>query len=183
MPSLDSFNTPSQRKMPGALTLEQFAETDLHKLLARLTQKEKISLLAGPDWWTTTAIPRVGVPAIKMSDGPNGVRGSSHAFPTVAQTLPCATALAATWDVDALVQMGDVLAHEAKAKGSSLLLAPTVNIQRNPLNGRAYESFSEDPFLNGTIAAAYVNGLQAGGVGATIKHFVGEARTFPRPVE
>ncbi|GAA5874294.1 hypothetical protein JCM8547_007555 [Rhodosporidiobolus lusitaniae] len=162
------------------LTLEQYASADLRKVLARLTIAEKVSLLAGPNWWRTTDIPRVGVPSIKCSDGPNGVRGSSHFLPTVAQTLPCATALGATFDVDALVKMGSVLAHEAKSKGSSLLLAPTVNIQRNPLNGRAYESFSEDPLLSGYLAAAYVHGLQKGGVGATIKHFVANDQEHER---
>ncbi|BGP03092.1 Beta-glucosidase [Rhodotorula toruloides ATCC 204091] len=162
------------------LTLEEFAQADLHDVLARLTVKERISLLAGPDWWTTTPIPRIGVPSIKVSDGPNGVRGSSHFRPTPAQTLPCATALGATFDVEAVEKMGKVLAHEAKAKGSSLLLAPTVNIQRNPLNGRAFESFSEDPLLSGYLAAAYIDGLQKNGVGATIKHYVGNDQEHER---
>ncbi|GAA5891753.1 hypothetical protein JCM6882_006195 [Rhodosporidiobolus microsporus] len=162
------------------LTLEEYADTDLHALLARLSVQEKISLLAAPDWWTTTAIPRVGVPSIKMSDGPNGVRGSSHFLPTPAQVLPSATALGATFDVEALEKMGAVLANEAKAKGSSLLLAPTVNIQRNPLNGRAFESFSEDPLLSGYLAAAYVDGLQKNGVGAVIKHFVANDQEHER---
>ncbi|BGP27283.1 hypothetical protein JCM10295v2_006247 [Rhodotorula toruloides] len=145
------------------LTLEDFAQADLRDVLARLTVKERISLLAGPDWWTTTPIPRVGVPSIKVSDGPNGVRGSSHFRPTPAQTLPSATALGATFDVEAVEKMGKVLAHEAKAKGSSLLLAPTVNIQRNPLNG-----------------PAYIDGLQKNGVGATIKHYVGNDQEHER---
>ncbi|GJN89025.1 hypothetical protein Rhopal_001999-T1 [Rhodotorula paludigena] len=154
-------------------TLEEFAQADLHDVLDRLSLQEKVSLLAGPDWWTTVPIERVGVPRIKMSDGPNGVRGSSHFLPTPAQCIPCATALGATFDPEALQRMGAVLAREAKAKGSSLVLGPTINIQRNPLNGRAYESFSEDPLLSGNLAAAYVQGLQANGVGATVKHFVG----------
>ncbi|BGP39734.1 hypothetical protein JCM10450v2_003703 [Rhodotorula kratochvilovae] len=155
------------------LTLEEFTQADLHDVLSRSTLQEKVSLLAGPDWWTTTAIERIGVPRIKVSDGPNGVRGSSHFLPTPAQCIPCATALGATFDKDALHALGAVLAREAKAKGSSLILAPTTNIQRHPLNGRAYESFSEDPLLSGHLAAAYINGLQENGVGATIKHLVG----------
>ncbi|KAM0751563.1 glycoside hydrolase family 3 protein [Meredithblackwellia eburnea MCA 4105] len=152
-------------------TPETFADADLNKVLATLSTAEKISLLAGPDWWTTTPLPRVGVPSIKSSDGPNGVRGSSHFLPTPANAIPCATALAATFDTDLLYQVGGLLARECRAKGSSVLLAPTVNIQRSPLNGRAFESFSEDPFLSGNIAASYIRGLQEGGVGATIKHF------------
>ncbi|KAK0454089.1 glycoside hydrolase family 3 protein [Desarmillaria tabescens] len=152
--------------------LESYGTADLHDVLAKLTVAEKISLLAGPDWWTTTSIPRVGVPHIKCSDGPNGVRGSSHFLPTPAQCIPCATALGATFDISLINEAGGLLARECKAKGSSLLLAPTCNIQRNPLNGRAFESFSEDPFLSGTIAAHYIIGLQNNGIGAVIKHFV-----------
>jgi hypothetical protein len=118
------------------LTLEEFAVVDLRSVVRRLTLKEKVLLLAGDGWWRTFSIPRVGVPAIKMSDGPNGVRGSSHFLPTKAQTLPSATALGATFDVEAIRAVGGVLAREAKAKGSSVLLAPTCNIQRSPLNGR-----------------------------------------------
>ncbi|ORY35301.1 glycoside hydrolase family 3 protein [Naematelia encephala] len=153
-------------------SLEDFASCDLHTLLDKLSGDEKISLLAGPDWWTTNAIPRLGVPSIKCSDGPNGVRGSSHFLPTPANCIPCATALGATFDVDLIHRIGGLLARDAKAKGSSLLLGPTVNLQRNPLNGRAFESFSEDPYLSGMIASAYINGLQEEGVGAVIKHLV-----------
>ena len=82
--------------------------------------------------------------------------------------------MAATFDPDMIHEAGEFLAEETKIKSSVILLAPTCNIQRNPLGGRAFESFSEDPHLSGTMAAAYVNGLQSRGVAATIKHFVGE---------
>jgi beta-glucosidase len=114
-----------------------------------------------------------------MSDGPNGVRGSSHFVSTPAQCLPCATALASTFDPELVREVGAFLAAETKIKSSVILLAPTCNIQRNPLGGRAFESFSEDPHLSGacerasadlpvdvgigTLAAAYVNGLQSNG--------------------
>lgn len=84
-----------------------------------------------------------------MSDGPNGVRGSSHFVPTPAQCLPCATSLGSTFDVDLVRQVGEFLAAEAKLKSSVVLLAPTCNIQRSPLGGHAFESFSEDPYLSG----------------------------------
>ncbi|KAM0748239.1 glycoside hydrolase family 3 protein [Meredithblackwellia eburnea MCA 4105] len=153
-------------------TLEEYAKADIDEVLDQLSAAEKIQLLAGPDWWTTIPIPRVGVPRIKMSDGPNGIRGSSHFLPTPAHCIPCGTAMGATFDTDLIHQAGGFLARESRAKGSSLVLGPTCNIQRNPLNGRAYESFSEDPFLSGSIAAAYVGGLQEGKIGAVIKHFV-----------
>lgn len=95
----------------------------------------------GADWWNTVSIPRLGIPNIKCSDGPNGVRGSSHYQPVPAHCIPCATALAASFDVDTAHQAGQLLALEARAKGSSLLLGPTCNIQRNPLNGRVSEVF------------------------------------------
>ncbi|KAK4699085.1 beta-glucosidase, partial [Phenoliferia sp. Uapishka_3] len=164
------------------LTLEQFALADLHQVLSELSTTEKISLLAGPNWWNTTPIPRVGVPSIKSSDGPNGKSAflvaaglggaGDGALITPATAIPCETALAATFDTELIQKVGGLLARECRAKGASLLLAPTCNIQRNPLNGRAFESFSEDPFLSGLMAAAYINGLQEGGVGAVIKHFV-----------
>ncbi|KAJ3558052.1 hypothetical protein NM688_g1141 [Phlebia brevispora] len=149
-----------------------FLDADVHELTQKLTMDEKISLLGAPNWWNTTAIPRLGIPSVRMSDGPNGVRGSSHFVSTPAQCLPCETCMAATFDPDLVHHVGELLAEETKVKSSVILLAPTCNIQRNPLGGRAFESFSEDPHLSGTLAAAYVNGLQSKGVAATIKHFV-----------
>lgn len=115
-----------------------------------------------------------------MSDGPNGVRGRSHFRSTPAQAIPCETALGSTWNVDTLAQVGKFLAVETLVKGSSLLLAPTTNIQRSPLGGRSFESFTEDPFLSGVLASAYINGLQEQGVGAVIKHFVANDQEHER---
>ncbi|KAF8589753.1 glycoside hydrolase family 3 protein [Ramaria rubella] len=115
-----------------------------------------------------------------MSDGPNGVRGSSHFVSTPAQCLPCATSLASTFDADLVNEVGAFLAQEAKTKSAVTLLAPTCNIQRSPLGGRSFESFSEDPHLSGSLAAAYVNGLQTNGVAATIKHFVANDQEHER---
>ncbi|KAH9483793.1 putative beta-glucosidase I [Psilocybe cubensis] len=149
-----------------------FLDASIPDLVKKLRVDEKISLLGAPNWWNTTTIERLGIPSIRMSDGPNGVRGSSHFVPTPAQCLPCATALASTFDPGLVKRVGVFLAQEAKLKSSVILLAPTCNIQRTPLGGRSFESFSEDPHLSGTLAAAYVNGLQSQGVAATIKHFV-----------
>ena len=126
----------THRTMSAPLTLEQYASADLPAVLASLTLAEKVSLLAGADWWNTVPIPRVGVPKVKCSDGPNGVRGSSHFNPTPATCIPSATALGATFDVGLIGEVGGLLARECKAKGSSFLLGPTCNIQRSPLNGR-----------------------------------------------
>ncbi|KAF8212521.1 glycoside hydrolase family 3 protein [Mycena galopus ATCC 62051] len=159
-----------------------FLDADVAQLVRKLTTEEKISLLGAPNWWNTRKIQRgsVNIPSIRMSDGPNGVRGSSHFVAQPAQCIPCATALACTFDLDLIHKVGGFLATEAKVKSSVVLLAPTCNIQRSPLGGRAFESFSEDPHLSGTMAAAYVNGLQAGGVSATIKHFVANDQEHER---
>ncbi|PPQ81597.1 hypothetical protein CVT26_013572 [Gymnopilus dilepis] len=151
---------------------KSFLEAHVPDLVKKLKVEEKVALLSAPNWWNTTPVVRLGIPSIRMSDGPNGVRGSSHFVPTPAQCMPCATALASTFDPGLVKRVGDFLAQEAKLKSSVILLAPTCNIQRSPLGGRAFESFSEDPHLSGTLAAAYVDGLQSQGVAATIKHFV-----------
>lgn len=130
-----------------------------------------------------------GIPSIKTTDGPNGARGqffkngtpvSSFASPRTdrglisqkAALFPCGVSLAATWNLDLIHEIGQHLAEEAKARGADVLLAPTVCMHRSPLGGRNFESFSEDPFLTGKLAAAYVRGLQSKRVAATIKHFV-----------
>ncbi|KAG7092213.1 hypothetical protein E1B28_008580 [Marasmius oreades] len=149
-----------------------FLDADISELVKELSLDEKISLLGAPNWWNTQSVERLAIPSIRMSDGPNGVRGSSHFVSTPAQCLPCATSLGSTFDPELIQQAGVYLAEEAKIKSSVILLAPTCNIQRSPLGGRAFESFSEDPHLSGAMAAAYVKGLQSQGVAATIKHFV-----------
>ncbi|CAK4027760.1 glycoside hydrolase family 3 [Lecanosticta acicola] len=145
---------------------------DVDETLEKLTLGEKISLLSGTDFWHLAGIPRLGIPAIRTSDGPNGVRGTKFFNGVPAACLPCGTALGATWDADLIRKGGELMGHEAIAKGASVLLGPTVNMQRGPLGGRGFESFSEDPVLAGTLAAASVNGIQSTGVAATIKHFV-----------
>ncbi|OXG51922.1 beta-glucosidase [Cryptococcus neoformans] len=177
-PSLCTSKTPQKRSTTimdsrTSASLEKFVKADVGKVLEKLTLDEKVSLLAGADWWHTVSVPRLGIPAIKCSDGPNGVRGRSHFKPTPATCIPCATALASTFDPTIISKIGNLLADECQAKGVSLLLGPTVNMQHNPLNGRAFEGFSEDPYLSGMIAAGYINGLQEKGVGACIKHYVG----------
>jgi beta-glucosidase len=144
------------------------------KLVADLTLDEKAALTAGADLWTTTAIPRLGIPAVRLTDGPNGARGSQIGTtgPT-ATCVPCGSALGATWDPELVGRIGAVVGAEARAKGARVLLAPTVNTHRSPLAGRNFECYSEDPRLAGTLAAAYVRGAQAQGVATTVKHLVG----------
>ncbi|KXJ90096.1 glycoside hydrolase superfamily [Microdochium bolleyi] len=153
---------------------------DMDALVAQLTLPEKINLLAGADWWTTTPIPRLGIPSLKFSDGPNGARGAQFSAGTKAACFPAAVSLAATFDRSVAHTIGAALAVEAQTKGASVLLAPTVCMHRDPRGGRNFEAFSEDPLLAGELAAAYISGLQASGkVGASLKHFaLNEEDTF-----
>ncbi|TMR15352.1 glycoside hydrolase family 3 protein, partial [Nonomuraea zeae] len=145
---------------------------DIDELLGRLDLSTKIRLLTGADMWSLPPLPEIGLDRLVMSDGPIGVRGEqwSSADPSIA--LPSPTALAASWDVDLVRRAGRLLAQEARRKGVHVLLAPTLNLHRSPLGGRHFECFSEDPYLTGEIGAAYVEGVQEGGVGTTPKHFV-----------
>ncbi|MGQ4477280.1 beta-glucosidase H [Streptomyces sp. SAS_276] len=140
--------------------------------LGRLGLDAKTRLLAGQDMWSLPAFPEIGLKSLVMSDGPIGVRGVrwTAADPSVA--LPSPTALAACWDPGLAHRAGVLLAQEARRKGVHVLLAPTVNLHRSPLGGRHFEAYSEDPYLTGRIGAGYVTGVQAGGVGTTVKHFV-----------
>lgn len=152
----------------------------IETLLAQLTLDEKIALLAGADAWHTVAIPRLGIPAIKVTDGPNGARGASRNGIHTSACFPVGVAMGATWNPELVRQIGEALAEETKDKGAHILLAPTVNIHRSPLAGRNFECFSEDPYLTGMMASAYITGLQSRGVGACIKHFVCNDSEFER---
>src|SRR5215216_5042539 len=149
-------------------------------LLSQLTLDEKISMLAGADLWHSVAVPRLGVPQFKTSDGPNGARGAwgSMASPSVA--TPVGIALGATWNPELVEKVGNVLADELEAKSAHILLAPTVNIHRTPIAGRNFECYSEDPFLSGMLASAYIQGIQDKGKGACIKHFVANDQEYER---
>ena len=138
-------------------------------LLSELTLREKISLLSGGDFWHTRAVERLGIPAIRMTDGPHGVTVSGDQSGP-ATCFPTAVGMAATWNRKLIERVGTVLGREARARGNQVLLGPSVDLHRSPLNGRNYESYSEDPYLAGRLAAAYVRGVQSQGVGACIKH-------------
>lgn len=142
-------------------------------LLGELTLHEKIKLLAAEDWWHTAAITRLGIPSIRVSDGPNGIRGTKFFDSVPSACFPNGTALASSFNEDLLVRAGELMALESKHKGAKVILGPTTNIQRGPLGGRGFESFSEDPYLSGVATAAVVNGIQKSNeIAATVKHFV-----------
>ena len=145
-------------------------ESEIERLVGAMTLDEKTSLTAGANMWYLPAVERLGIPALKVSDGPSGVRGDSL-IGRRSLSVPCGTAIGSTWNPDLVRQLGDVLAAEARSKNVHVLLGPTVCIVRTPLAGRTFESFSEDPLLTARIAGAYVSGVQAGGVACCIKHF------------
>ncbi|KIJ69935.1 glycoside hydrolase family 3 protein [Hydnomerulius pinastri MD-312] len=153
---------------------------DVEETLAKMSLSGKIKLLAGDGWWHTHGIPEAGVPPMRMSDGPNGVRGLRFFNGVPSSCFPSSTGLGASFDVDLALKVGKALGDEAVAKSTHILLGPTINTQRSPLGGRGFESFSEDPVVNGNIAAAYINGLQSKGVAATIKHYVANDQEFER---
>jgi len=140
-----------------------------------MTLDEKVSLTAGVDDWHTATIERMGVGPVKMTDGPNGARGATRADGeslTPSLCIPSGSALGATWDPAAVARASGAVARQAREKGAQVLLAPTVNLHRHPLWGRNFESFSEDPLLCGTLAAAYIRAVQEHQVIATVKHLV-----------
>lgn len=145
---------------------------DFDELINQLDLPTKIRLLTGADMWSLPAIPEIGLDRLVMSDGPIGVRGEQWSTVDPSIALPSPTALAATWDIDLVRQVGRLLAQEARRKGVHVVLAPTINLHRTPLGGRHFECFSEDAMLTGEIGAAYVEGVQEGGVATTPKHFV-----------
>lgn len=153
-------------------------------VIAAMTPEEKAALVTGTGMnnaekvagaaGSTFAIPRLGIPQIVFADGPVGVRlgaGPTGGEKRFASAFPVSIAMAATWDPALIQQVGGAIGNEAKQYGVDLMLGPAINIQRNPLNGRNFEYFSEDPWLNAMITVSYINGMQAQGVGAVVKHF------------
>jgi beta-glucosidase len=148
------------------------AEQILRDRLALLSLERKVRLLTGDSFWSLYPEPAVGLRRVVLSDGPAGVRGELWDERDPSANVPSPTALAASWDEARVERLGRLLAAEARRKGVDVFLAPTVNLHRSPYGGRHFECFSEDPLLTARIGAAYVKGVQSGGVAATVKHFV-----------
>ncbi len=165
------------------------AEQRVKDLLGRMTVEEKASMLAGSGWMESMPIERLGIPAIKMADGPMGVRAwyGSSAVTNAANTpkvlttsFPSGVAMAATWDLDLVQREGQAIAQEVKALGRDMILGPTVNINRVPLWGRNFEGYGEDPYLSARLGVAYIKGVQGEGVIPSVKHFAANNEEFER---
>ena len=163
--------TPAPATAPDRATVERRVES----LLSQMTLEEKIDLLGGVDGFYIRGIPRLGLPRLKMADGPIGVRNFGPAT-----TMAAGIGLAATWNAALAERVGTEIGRDARAKGVHFLLGPGVNIYRAPMNGRNFEYFGEDPFLASRIAVAYIKGIQSQGVSATVKHYMGNNSEFDR---
>ena len=157
-------------------------EQRVDDLLARMTLEEKVDMVSGGGWMESKANARLGIPAIKMADGPVGVRAwfgpsaltmkANSPLPVINSTaFPAGVALAATWDPDILREVGRTIADEARALGRDMMLGPGVNIVRTPLAGRNFEMYGEDPYLASQLVVGYIQGMQGAGIIATVKHF------------
>lgn len=148
------------------------------KMTCGLTVDEKIDLVMGKGYWNTLPVPSQNIPTIEMADGPCGLRkqtgicdhmGWNESLPAV--SYPCGSAIGSTWNRELIQRLGEALGEECHEQNVQMLLGPAINIKRQPLNGRNCEYYSEDPYLTGELAMAYISGLQSKGVGACVKHF------------
>ena len=157
------------------------------EIIAKLNLEQKCALLSGAGTFTTRGCPKAGVPSITLSDGPNGVRKQAGAAdhlglnPSVPATcFPTAATVACSWDPALGEEIGRAMGEEAAAQEVAVLLGPGLNTKRSPLCGRNFEYFSEDPYLSGKMAAAYVRGIQSEGIAACPKHFAVNSQELRR---
>ena len=160
---------------------------NIKEIISELSLQEKIAFCTGADFWHTKELPRLGIPAIKMSDGPHGLRcqegeadmiGVNKSLP--ATCFPTAVTAGATWNRELYAAEGEAIGKEALAAEVSVVLGPGCNIKRNPLGGRNFEYISEDPYQAGKMAAAFIRGQQSTGVASSLKHFAANSQEYKR---
>ena len=171
---LNVLSVPAQTTSSGQSSSDA-NERRVESLLSKMSLEEKIDLLGGVDGFFIRGNSRLGLPKLKMADGPLGVRNYGPAT-----AMAAGIALAATWNPTLAERVGTELGRDARAKGVHFLLGPGVNIYRAPMNGRNFEYYGEDPFLASRIAVGYIKGVQSQSVSATIKHFIGNNSEFDR---
>lgn len=159
--------------------------TDIQSIIASMTLEEKAALCTGASAWSTTPVERLRLPEMIVSDGPHGIRRLSDIHSMGHQSLPAtcfptASCSASTWDVELMRELGAALAEEAIALNVDVVLGPGANMKRSPLGGRNFEYFSEDPYLAGELAVAFINGVQSKGVGTSLKHYAVNNQEFQR---
>lgn len=162
-------------------------QRDIRSLISQMTLEEKAGLCSGLSFWYTKPVERLGIPSVMMTDGPHGLRkqagdadhlGINDSVQAVCFPAACATA--SGFDTELMNRLGQVLGEECQAENVSILLGPAVNIKRSPLCGRNFEYISEDPYLTGKLAAAYIQGVQSQNVGTSIKHFAANNQEYNR---
>jgi beta-glucosidase len=159
----------------SATTASDDVEKRVDAILSKMSLEQKIDMLGGVDDFYIRAYPELGLPRLRMADGPIGVR---HGGP--ATTMAGGISMAASWDPELAAEVGTQIARDARAKGMHFMLGPAFNIYRAPMNGRNFEYMGEDPFLASQIAVGYIEGMQSQGVSATAKHFMGNNSEFDR---
>ncbi|KGO85944.1 glycoside hydrolase [Flavobacterium rivuli WB 3.3-2 = DSM 21788] len=185
----------------NAQKLPQLGKSPMQDIINAMTVEEKASMLIGSEMFgptlegnprlsvpgaagATFPIKRLGIPPTVLADGPAGLRiqptRENDKKTYYATAFPVGTALASTWNTVLIEEVGKAIGNEVKEYGADVLLAPAINIHRNPLNGRNFEYYSEDPVISGEIAAAYINGVQSNGVGTSIKHFAANSQETNR---
>ncbi len=153
----------------------------IERLIEDLTFDEMADLITGDGIWNSRPVERLNIPSLVVTDGPNGARGGGlMGTGTPTACIPAGAVLGATWDPELMRQLGELLGDEAQAKGSHVLLAPTINLHRNMLGGRNFECLSEDPILSGILAASLIQGVQSKGIATTAKHLAGNDSEFER---
>ena len=162
---------------------------DIEKIIAQMSLEDKIAICEGANFWETRVFEKYGIPAMFVCDGPNGLRkqdlsggtdmlGVNQSQP--ATCFPAAVTTANSWDTNLLQEVGNAIGEEARNQGVGVVLGPGCNIKRNPLCGRNFEYFSEDPYLSGKLAAGFIRGVEGQGVGASLKHYAANSQELSR---
>lgn len=160
---------------------------DIEKILQQMTLEDRIALCSGENFWETKKYEKYGIPSLFMCDGPHGLRKQEDAADMLgvnksrpATCFPAEVTTAGSWDPELLTAIGSAIGQEAREQGVGLVLGPGVNLKRNPLCGRNFEYFSEDPYLAGKLAAGFIRGAEAQGIGTSLKHFAANSQELSR---